>query len=194
LPAGTIAIALLANSIATGGVLVAIVTAFGAVSGAHFNPVVSCVSGALREKPWSEVALYVVAQLAGAFAGVAVAHAMFDKPLYFASEHVRSTHSEIFSEAVATFGLITVILGTARRKPDAVPYVVGGYITAAYWFTHSTSFANPAVTLARAASDTFAGIRPSDAPAFIAAQFVGAALAFALMQWLVTGRKKGRAS
>lgn len=189
LAAGNVAIALLANAIATGCALVALITTFGPVSGAHFNPIVSVLGGVQRELGARDVVLYVATQVVAAFAGVGVAHLMFQKPLFSASEHVRSSGSEIFSEGVATFGLVAVILGTVRRKPDAVPYVVGAYITAAYWFTHSTSFANPAVTLARAATNTFAGIRLNDVPAFVGAQLVGAACAWFLMNWLVPARK-----
>jgi glycerol uptake facilitator-like aquaporin len=134
--------------------------------------------------PWREVPAYVVAQVLGAFGGVAVAHVMFEKPLLFASTHDRSGVAQMVSEFVATFGLLAVIWGCARRRPTAVPFAVGAYITAAYWFTSSTSFANPAVTLARAASDTFAGIRPADVPGFVVAQLLGAAAATATFRWL----------
>jgi glycerol uptake facilitator-like aquaporin len=135
--------------------------------------------------PWDEVPLYIVAQLLGAFGGVAAAHLMFELPVFFASRHARSGPAQMFSEFVATFGLLAVIWGCARTRLAAVPFAVAAYITAAYWFTASTSFANPAVTLARAATDTFAGIRPADAPAFIAAQLAGAGAATALFQWLM---------
>jgi glycerol uptake facilitator-like aquaporin len=186
LAGGNVAIALLANTIATGAGLVALILAFGPISGAHFNPAVTLADASQRGLPWREVPGYVLAQIAGAFAGVAVAHLMFKEPaLFFASQHERSGPPQLVSEFVATFGLLSVIWGCARRRPSAVPFAVGAYITAAYWFTSSTSFANPAVTLARAASDTFAGIRPADAPGFIVAQFLGAAASTALFRWLV---------
>lgn len=180
-----VALALLANTVATGAALVALILTFGPVSGAHFNPAVTLAAASQGELPWREVPAYLAAQLAGAFAGVAVAHVMFAQPaLFFASHHRRDGAAMLVSEFVATFGLLSVIWGTARRRPAAVPVAVGAYISAAYWFTASTSFANPAVTLARAASDTFAGIRPADAPGFIAAQLAGAAAATATFRWL----------
>jgi glycerol uptake facilitator-like aquaporin len=139
---------------------------------------------------WREVPVYLGAQIAGAFAGVATAHLMFGEPLFFASRHVRAGSAQLFSEFVATFGLVSVIWGCARLRSSAVPFAVGAYITGAYWFTSSTSFANPAVTLARAASDTFAGIRPADAPGFIVAQFAGALAATLLFRWLVPSLPK----
>jgi glycerol uptake facilitator-like aquaporin len=179
------ALALLANTVATGAALVALIMTFGPVSGAHLNPAVTLADAAVGGMPWREVPGYVLAQIAGAFGGVAAAHVMFEKPIFFASRHVRSGGSQLFSEFVATFGLLAVIWGCSRRKPGSVPFAVGAWITAAYWFTASTSFANPAVTLARSASDTFAGIRPVDAPGFIVAQLVGAAAATATFLWLV---------
>jgi glycerol uptake facilitator-like aquaporin len=180
------ALALLANTVATGAALVALIIAFGPISGAHFNPVVTLADASQGGIPWREVPAYIGAQLAGAFAGVAVAHVMFKQPaLFFASQHRRDGIAQLASEFVATFGLMAVIWGAARRKPGLVPFAVGAYITAAYWFTSSTSFANPAVTLARAASDTFAGIRPADAPGFIIAQLAGGAAATALFRWLL---------
>jgi glycerol uptake facilitator-like aquaporin len=187
LAGGNVAIALLANAIATGAALVALILAFGAISGAHFNPVVTLADASQRGVPWREVPGYVAAQVAGAFAGVAAAHLMFEEPLFAASTHARSGAPQAFSEFVATFGLLAVIRGCARRRADAVPFAVGAYIAAAYWFTSSTSFANPAVTLARAATDTFAGIRPADVPAFLGAQLAGAAAATALFRWLDRG-------
>jgi len=188
-----VALALLANTIATGAGLVALILTFGPVSGAHFNPVVTLAEATQGERPWREVPVYIGAQLVGAFGGVAVAHVMFKQPaLFFASRHDRSGVAQLVSEFVATFGLLAVIWGCSRRRPDAVPFAVGAYITAAYWFTASTSFANPAVTLARAASDTFAGIRPADAPGFIVAQVAGAAAATALFRWLVPALPKER--
>jgi glycerol uptake facilitator-like aquaporin len=186
LAGGNVAIALLANTIATGAGLVALILTFGPVSGAHFNPAVTLADASQGGLPWREVPGYVGAQIAGAFAGVAAAHVMFKQPaLFFASQHDRSGAAQMASEFVATFGLLAVIWGCARRRPAAVPFAVGAYITAAYWFTASTSFANPAVTLARAASDTFAGIRPADAPGFVVAQLAGAAASTALFRWLV---------
>jgi glycerol uptake facilitator-like aquaporin len=186
LAGGNVAIALLANTIATGAGLVALILTFGPVSGAHFNPAVTLADASQGGLPWRDVPVYVIAQVAGAFAGVAIAHIMFKEPaLFFASQHARSGISQLVSEFVATFGLLAVIWGCVRRRPDVVPFAVGAYITAAYWFTSSTSFANPAVTLARAASDTFAGIRPADAPGFIVAQILGATASTALFRWLV---------
>ncbi|HJU22969.1 MAG TPA: MIP/aquaporin family protein [Casimicrobiaceae bacterium] len=185
LAGGNAAIALLANTLATGAGLVCFILAFGPISGAHFNPAVTLADASQGGLPWREVPGYLVAQLGGAFAGVAAAHAMFAKPLFFASRHARAGWPQLVSEFIATFGLLAVIWGVARRRSAAVPFAVGTYITAAYWFTASTSFANPAVTLARAASDTFAGIRPADAPGFVVAQLFGAAAATALFRWLV---------
>jgi glycerol uptake facilitator-like aquaporin len=186
LAGGNVALALLANTVATGGGLVALILTFGPVSGAHFNPAVTLADASQGGFPWRDVPVYVGAQIAGAFAGVAAAHVMFREPaLFFASQHARSGLSQLASEFVATFGLLSVIWGCVRSRPSVVPFAVGAYITAAYWFTASTSFANPAVTLARAASDTFAGIRPADAPGFIVAQLLGAAASTALFRWLV---------
>jgi glycerol uptake facilitator-like aquaporin len=186
LAGGNVAIALLANAIATGAGLAALILTFGPVSGAHFNPAVTLADATQGGLSWSEVPGYMAAQISGAFGGVAVAHVMFNEPaLFFASRHDRSGVSQLVSEFVATFGLVAVIWGCVRRRPSAVPFAVGAYITAAYWFTSSTSFANPAVTLARTATDTFAGIRPGDAPGFILAQLLGAAAATGLFRWLV---------
>lgn len=184
LAAGNVAIALLANTLATGAGLLAFILMFGAISGAHFNPVVTLSQAWQKNLPANEVLPYIGAQLAGAFAGVIAAHLMFNLPLLFASEHVRSGPSQWWSEFVATFGLLGVIIGCSRNRPQATPFAVAAYITAAYWFTASTSFANPAVTLARAASNTFAGIRPGDAPGFILAQLAGAAAATVVFGWL----------
>ena len=184
LAAGNIAIALLANSIATGAMLVALILTFGPISGAHFNPVVTLADASQGGLAWREVPVYLAAQIAGAFAGVAAAHLMFSQPLFSASRHARGGGAQLFSEFVATFGLLSVIWGSTRLRSSAVPFAVGAYITGAYWFTSSTSFANPAVTLARAASDTFAGIRPADAPGFIAAQLAGAMAATLLFRWV----------
>jgi glycerol uptake facilitator-like aquaporin len=185
LAGGNVAIALLANTVATGAVLVALILTFGPVSGAHLNPAVTIADASLGGIAWREVPVYVAAQIVGAFAGVAAADLMFGLPIYFASRHERSGPAQLFSEFIATFGLLAVIWGCSRRRSATVPFAVGAYITAAYWFTSSTSFANPAVTLARAASDTFAGIRPADVPAFIAAQMLGAMAATWLFHWLV---------
>jgi glycerol uptake facilitator-like aquaporin len=170
--------------VATGAALVALIFTFGSISGAHFNPAVTLADASQGGLPWRDVPLYIAAQVAGAFAGVAAAHVMFEVPLFFASRHARSGPAQVFSEFVATFGLLAVIFGCARLRADAVPFAVAAYITAAYWFTASTSFANPAVTLARSATDTFAGIRPADAPAFVVAQLLGAGAATALFGWL----------
>ena len=182
---GNVAIALLANTIATGAGLVALILTFGSISGAHFNPAVTLADASQGGLPWREVPVYVVVQVAGAFLGVIVAHLMFGEAALSASRHVRAGGAQLLSELVATFGLLSVIWGCARRRSTSVPFAVGAYITAAYWFTSSTSFANPAVTLARAASDTFAGIRPVDAPGFIVAQLLGAGAATAMFRWLV---------
>jgi len=184
LSGGNVALALLANTIATGAVLVALILTFGPISGAHFNPAVTLADAARGGLPWRDVPAYVTSQIAGAYAGVAAAHAMFELPVWFASRHVRTGPSQWLAEFIATFGLLAVIWGCSRTRPAAVPFAVGAYITAAYWFTASTSFANPAVTLARAASDTFAGIRPIDVPAFVLAQLTGAGAATALFAWL----------
>ncbi len=184
LSGGNTAIALLANALATGAVLYALISAMGSISGAHFNPVVTLAEAWLGRLPWRQVGPYVLIQVVAALAGVVAAHWMFELPIFFASQHVRSGPSQVFSEAVATFGLITVILNCARWKREAIPAAVAAYITAAYWFTSSTSFANPVVTLARSLTDTFSGIRPADAPAFIAAQFIGAAMAAGLHRWM----------
>ena len=185
LAGGNVAIALLANTLATGGALVALILAFGGISGAHFNPAVTVADASQRGLPWKDVPPYILAQLVGAFVGVALAHIMFDAPLFSASRHVRSGLGQFTGEFVATFGLVSVIWGCSRVRPAATPFAVAAYIVAAYWFTSSTSFANPAVTLARAASDTFAGIRPADVPAFIVAQTLGSAAATLLFRWLI---------
>jgi len=191
LAGGSVGLALLANSIATGCALVALVAALGPLSGAHFNPAVSLAAALRRELPGAEAAAYAGAQVAGAFAGVAVAHVMFGEPLFAASRHARHGAGQLVAEAVATFGLVLVIQGTARARATLVPVVVGAYIAAAYWFTASTSFANPAVTLARGFSDTFAGIRPADVPGFVAAELAGALLATVLFAWLLPAPRPG---
>jgi glycerol uptake facilitator-like aquaporin len=185
LAGGNVAIALLANSLATGAALIALILTFGPISGAHFNPAVTLADAMQGGMPWTRVPGYLAAQFTGAFAGVWAAHIMFALPLIQTSRHVRTGQAQYFSEFVATLGLLAVIWGCSRSRPAAVPFAVGAYITAAYWFTASTSFANPAVTLARSFTATFAGIRPSDAPAFIAMQFAGALVATAVFRWLV---------
>jgi glycerol uptake facilitator-like aquaporin len=190
LAGGNVAIALLANTLATGAMLVALILAFGPISGAHFNPAVTLADASQSGLSWREVPGYLAAQIVGAFAGVAAAHLMFGEPVFSASRHARAGTAQVFSEFVATFGLLCVIWGCARRRSSAVPFAVGAYITAGYWFTSSTSFANPAVTLARSASDSFAGIRPADAPGFIMAQLAGAAAATLLFRWLAPGLPK----
>ena len=185
LAGGNVAIALLANTVATGAGLVALILTFGPISGAHFNPAVTLADAWQGGLAWKHVPAYLTAQIIGAFAGVAAAHLMFGEPLFFASQHERAGFAQLWSEFIATFGLLAVIWGCVRSRVSAVPFAVGAYITAAYWFTASTSFANPAVTLARAASDTFAGIRPIDAPGFIVAQLLGALAATALFGWLL---------
>lgn len=185
LAGGNVAVALLANTLATGAGLLVLILMFGPVSGGHFNPAVTLVDAALGGLPWREAAPYIAAQVTGAFLGVLAAHLMFEEPLFSVSQHTRSGGAQWWSEFVATFGLLSVILSCARHQRERVPFAVAAYITAAYWFTASTSFANPAVTLARAASDTFAGIRPQDVPGFILMQLAGAAVATLLMRWLL---------
>ena len=189
LAGGNVAIALLANTVATGAGLIPLLLAFGPISGAHLNPAVTLADAALGGRPWREVPAYVAAQIGGAFAGVALAHVMFGEPVFFASTHVRAGMPQLVSELVATFGLLATIWGTVRTRPAAIPFAVGAYVTAGYWFTASTCFANPAVTLARASSNTFAGIRPADVAGFVGAQLAGALLATALFAWLVPARK-----
>ena len=184
LAGGQQALALLANTIATGAALVALILAFGPISGAHFNPAVTLADCWRGGFAWREAPAYIAAQVVGAFAGVAAAHVMFSAPLFFASRQARAGGAQFFSEFVATFGLLAVIWGCARTRPAHVAYAVAAYITAAYWFTASTSFANPAVTLARSLSDTFAGIAPSGVPGFVLAQLLGAGAALVLAQWL----------
>ena len=181
---GNAALALLANAVATGGALVALILAFGPISGAHFNPAVTLADAWQSGIAWREVPGYLAAQIAGAFAGTGLADWMFGEPVFAASRHARAGAPQFVSEVVATFGLLAVIWGVARRRSSAIPFAVAAYIVAAYWFTPSTSFANPAVTLARAWTDTFSGIRPGDAPAFVVAQLLGAGLATALFRWL----------
>jgi glycerol uptake facilitator-like aquaporin len=185
LAAGNVAIALLANTIATGAALVALILTFGPISGAHFNPAVTFVDAIEHGVSWKDAACYVPAQCFGGIGGAMAAHVMFRLPLISISHHARAGSAQVFSEFVATFGLLSVIWGCSRLRSEMVAFAVAAYITAAYWFTASTSFANPAVTIARSLSDTFAGIRPSDVPWFIVAQFLGAVAATILFRWLV---------
>ena len=185
LSSGNHAFALLANTLATGAALIALILTFGSISGAHLNPAVTLADASQRGLPWSEAFAYIAAQITGAILGVLSAHLMFGLPLITASRHIRSGPAQLFSEFIATFGLLAVIWGVARARAAAVAFAVAAYIIAAYWFTASTSFANPAVTIARSLTDTFSGIRPSDAPGFILAQLAGAAAATALFHWLV---------
>jgi glycerol uptake facilitator-like aquaporin len=184
LSSGGVSLALLENTIATGAALVALILAFGPISGAHFNPAVTLADATQSGLPWKLVPGYIIAQCAGAVAGVYAAHAMFGQRLLQTSTHVRAGGPQLFSEFIAAFGLLAVIWGCSRTRMSAVPFAVGAYITAAYWFTASTSFANPAVTLARCFTNTFAGIRPIDAPGFIVVQIVGALAATVLFRWL----------
>lgn len=185
LAAGNVAIALLANTMATAAALVALIVTFGPISGAHFNPAVSLADASQGGLRWPDVPAYVAVQVAGAVAGVWIAHLMFGEQLFMLSRHARSGFAQMLSEFVATFGLVSVIRGCSRRRPDVVPLAVAAWIAAAYWFTASTSFANPAVTLARSLTDTFAGILPSDVPGFLVAQLAGAGAATMLFRWLV---------
>lgn len=184
LAGGNVAIALLANTLATAAALAVLILTFGQISGAHMNPAVTMIEALGRRLSNGVAAGYIVAQVSGAIAGVWLAHLMFALPVVMVSQHVRAGASQMVSEAVATFGLVCTILGTARHRPDAIPFAVGAYIASAYWFTASTSFANPAVTVARSFTNTFAGIRPIDAPGFIAAQLAAALLALGVFQWL----------
>jgi len=183
LSGGDAALALLANALATGGALLAIILAFEPISGAHLNPVVTLADAWRRGISWRDVPAYIAAQVTGAVAGVAIANRMFGLPLFSLAQRARSGGGQWLGEFVATFGLLAVILGCARTRPGSAPFAVAAYIVGAYWFTSSTSFANPAVTIARALSDTFAGIRPSDVAPFALAQVAGAAAATALFMW-----------
>jgi glycerol uptake facilitator-like aquaporin len=182
---GDVALALLANTMATGAALVALIFTLGGISGAHLNPVVTVMDALERGLPWRETPHYVASQLLGGITGAVVAHLMFGLPPISFSHHARGGGSKVFSEFVATFGLMCVIWGCSRLSSNAVPFAVGAYITAAYWFTASTSFANPAVTIARSLSDTFAGIRPIDVAGFVGAQFLGGFAATMLFRWLI---------
>jgi glycerol uptake facilitator-like aquaporin len=189
LSGGNVAIALLANTIATGAALVTLILTFGPISGAHLNPAVSLADTMEGGLSWRDLGGYIVAQTFGGVAGTLAAHAMFGLPLISLSQHVRAGSSQFLSEFIAAFGLLCVIWGCSRSSSNSplVPFAVASYITAAYWFTASTSFANPAVTIARALSDTFAGIRPRDVPLFVVAQLLGALTATMLFRWLVPG-------
>ena len=189
LAGGNVALALLCNTIATGAALTVLILIFGPLSGAHFNPVVSVAFAVRRQFGWSDVGLYIAAQIVGGIIGVWAAHLMFDLSPFQLSQTMRTGPGQWLSEAVATFGLVLTIFGCLACAPASIPYAVGLYITAAYWFTASTSFANPAVTLARSLSDTFAGIAPIGAPAFILAQFVGGLAAVAVASWLWAGKR-----
>lgn len=189
LAGGNNALALLANTVATGAALVFLILAFAPVSGAHFNPIVSLAAVIDRERRWHELAVYLATQIAGALSGVAAANLMFGLPAFFASTKVRSGPEQWLGEFIASFGLVGVIIAVSRRHSVIeVALSVAAFISAAYWFTSSTSFANPAVTIARSLSDTFAGIRPADVPAFIAAQIAGGLAATYLFNWLVPNR------
>jgi len=189
LAGGNTALALLANTAATGAALIALIISFAPLSGAHFNPVVTLSFALRHDLPWREVVVYVPAQVAGGIGGVIAANLMFDLPAVFLSQHPRTGVAQLFSEFIATLGLVSVILAASRSTVAVVAVAVGAYITAAYWFTASTSFANPAVTIARSLSDTFAGIRPVDAPGFVIAQFAGGIAATVLFRWLVPTRE-----
>lgn len=190
LSGGNEALALLCNTLPTGAILTVLILIFGPVSGAHFNPAVSLAFALRGELPWRTTLVYLAVQFAGAIIGVCAAHAMFELPIWQVSTHVRSGPGQWLAEAVATFGLLLTIFGCVARAPGAVAYAVGLYIMAAYWFTASTSFANPAVTLARALSDTFAGIAPAGVIAFILAQLAGAGLATIVARWIWAGKPR----
>lgn len=185
LAAGNVVVALLASTLATGAALALLTFTFGSISGAHFNPAVTLADASQGGIKWQETPIYIAAQLLGAFLGAAAAHLTVGEPLFSLSQGTRSQAAQLFSEFIATFGLLSVIWSCARRRLKAVPFAVGAYITASYWFTASTSFANPAVTLARSVTNTLSGIRPADVPGFIVAQLLGAAAATLLFRWLV---------
>jgi glycerol uptake facilitator-like aquaporin len=186
LAGGDTALALLANSLATGATLVALILSLGAISGAHFNPAVTCSVALQKSFPWRAVPGYIVSQITGAFAGVITAHMMFGLPVLSASRHVRSGAAQIFSEGIAMLGLLLVIALVSRTRSAATPYALAAYIVGAYWFTSSTSFANPAATLARSLSDTFAGIRPADVPGFLLGEIAGTIVAVPIIGWLLS--------
>ena len=193
LSGGNVGLALLANSLATGAGLAVFILVFSPISGAHFNPLVTLAMASTGQLAWKRSVGYIASQVIGALVGVVVAHAMFGVSLWTLSTHARPGLPLVFSEGIAAFGLLAVILGLSVRRPGAIPYAVGAYILSAYWFTSSTSFANPAVTIARAFTDTFAGIRPNDVPGFVAGQFVGATAAVVLFRWF-DGRTDGRSA
>jgi glycerol uptake facilitator-like aquaporin len=190
---GNVAIALLANALATGALLVALILTFGSISGAHFNPLVTLVEAVFGRFRWAKVPGYLIAQIIGGLLGVVAAHVMFSLPLVTFSQHARTGGGQWTGEFIASLGLLLIIV-RAEKKPDAVPYAVGAYITSAYWFTSSTSFANPAVTIARCATDTFAGIRPGDASGFILAQLAGGVAAILLLFWFQQGPSQREAT
>jgi glycerol uptake facilitator-like aquaporin len=185
LAGGSVGLALLANTIATGAALVALILTFGPISGAHFNPAVTLADASQGGLPWAETPLYILGQIVGAFVGVALAHLMFGEPIFSLSRHARAGSPQLLSEFIATFGLLSVIWGCSRLRSTATPFAVAAWIVGAYWFTASTSFANPAVMLARSVTDTFAGIRPEDVPGFVVAQLLGAGASTVLFRWLV---------
>ncbi len=189
LSGGNVALALLANTLATGAALAFLILTFGPISGAHFNPAVTLAGAMESALSWKEAAIYVAAQSVGAVSGTIAAHLMFQLPVISISHHDRSGVAQIFSEFVATFGLLCVIWGVSRTRRKLVPFAVASYIVAAYWFTASTSFANPAVTVARAITDTFSGIRPTDVPGFIGAQLAGGIAATLLFRWMMPGER-----
>jgi len=192
LSGGNGAIVLLANSLSTGAALLALILSFGALSGAHFNPAVTCSLALQKSFPWRQVPFYIGCQMAGAILGVVAAHAMFGLPALFASRHVRNGAAQVLSEGIATLGLLLVIALVGRARSAAVPYAVAAYIVGAYWFASSTSFANPAVTLARSLSDTFAGIRPADVPGFLLGEIAGTIVAALLIRWLLSEKLSAR--
>ncbi len=191
---GGVGLTLLANAVGTGSTLIALIVTFGPISGGHFNPLVTVADRARSGMRWAEVGSVIIAQVVGATIGVVAAHLMFDQPLLQISDRARTGGAMYFSEFVATFGLLAVISSCARTQTASGPFAVGLYITGACWFTASTSFANPAVTLARVLTDSFAGIRPSDVPGFIAAQIVGAVIATPVMRWLLNGQPRHSAA
>ena len=185
-----VAVSLLGNTLPTGAILVVLITMLGPVSGAHFNPAVTIAFVVKRDFPGREAVPYIAAQIAGGIVGALLAHAMFELPILQASQTVRTGPAQWLAEVVATFGLVAAIFAGLRFRPDAVPWLVGLYITAAYWFTASTSFANPAVAIARGFTDTFSGIRPVDVPGFVSAEIVGAVIAALVIGWLVKERRE----
>jgi glycerol uptake facilitator-like aquaporin len=191
LAGGNIAIALLANTMATGAGLVFLILTFGDISGAHFNPVVSLVEVFRKNLAWNDLIFYILAQISGGIFGTALANLMFELPMFFVSTKIRTGTAQLLSEVIATFGLIAVILATTKFRSSITPFAVAAFITSAYWFTSSTSFANPAVTIARSLSNTFAGIHPNDILPFILAQIVGAIAAYIIFSWLLKEHRNG---